>query len=168
MWGWASRKQGTGGDVWVSFEPATELLDEASGKYRSAIIELGLEILCENREVGKVLSPEKNGKPAISLCGDARWDERSSGRNYSFLSGCSLVVGCRSQLAWDVEPMSNVCIKCVRNIEQDVETCAQHVTCSAKAMVKRLARPKLLPEFVSVVTASSVNLLGTTTPAPKR
>jgi hypothetical protein len=30
--------------------------------------------------------------------------------------------------------MSNACIKCVRKIEHDVETCAQNVTCSAKAM----------------------------------
>jgi hypothetical protein len=30
--------------------------------------------------------------------------------------------------------MSNACIKCVRNIERDVETCAHNVTCSAKAM----------------------------------
>jgi hypothetical protein len=89
-----------------------------------AIIDLGLEIL----------SSETNGKPAISLCGDARWDKRSSGRNYSSLSGCSLLIGCRSQLAWDVEPMSNTCIKCVRNIEHKAEQCAQNVTCSAKAM----------------------------------
>jgi hypothetical protein len=98
-----------------------------SGKNGLAIIELGLEILCENREVEKL-------KPAISLCGDARWDKRSSGRNYSSLSGCSLAVGCRSQLAWDIKQMSNACIKCVRNIEHDVETCVQNVTCSAKAM----------------------------------
>jgi hypothetical protein len=108
-----------------------------------AIIELGLEILSENREVEKVLSPEKNGKPAISLCGDARWDKRSSGRNYSSLSGCSLVIGCRSQLAWDVEPMCNTCIKCVRNIEHDAETCSQNVTCSAKAM-KALGSSKII------------------------
>jgi hypothetical protein len=93
-----------------------------------------VEILSENREVEKLLSPEKNGKPAISLCGDARWDKRSSGRNYSSLSGCSLAVGCCSQLAWDIEQMSNACIKCVRKIEHDVKTCAQNVTCSAKAM----------------------------------
>jgi hypothetical protein len=30
--------------------------------------------------------------------------------------------------------MSNTCIKCVRNIEHDVETRSQNVTCSAKAM----------------------------------
>jgi hypothetical protein len=30
--------------------------------------------------------------------------------------------------------MSNTCIKCVRNIDHDAETCAQNVTCSAKAM----------------------------------
>jgi hypothetical protein len=105
-----------------------------SEKVGLAILELGLEVLSENREVEKVLSPEKNGKPAISLCGDARWDKRSSGRNYSSLYGCSLAVGCRSQLAWDVKQMSNACIKCVRNIEHDKDARAQNVTYSTNAM----------------------------------
>jgi hypothetical protein len=99
-----------------------------------SIIELGQEVLDENREVEKGLSPVADEKFAILLCGDARWDKRSSGRNYSSLSGCSVALGCRSQLAWDIEPMSNICIKCVRKIVHDDDVCAKNVNCSAKAM----------------------------------
>jgi hypothetical protein len=98
------------------------------------IIELGNEVLEENRAVEKGLSPIVENKYAISLCGDARWDKRSSGRNYSSLSGCSVALGCRSQLTWDIEPMSNTCVKCVRKVVHDDAVCAKNVTCSAKAM----------------------------------
>jgi hypothetical protein len=98
------------------------------------ILELGKEVLEENREVKKGLSPVAEKKYAISLCGDARWDKRSSGRNYSSLSGCSVALGCRSQLTWDIEPMSNICIKCVREVVHDDDVCAKNITCSAKAM----------------------------------
>jgi hypothetical protein len=98
------------------------------------ILELEKEVLEENREVEKGLSPVAEKKYAISLCGDARWDKRSSGSNYSSLSGCSVTLGCRSQLAWDIEPMSNNCIKCVRKIVHDDDVCATNVTCWAKSM----------------------------------
>jgi hypothetical protein len=38
------------------------------------------------------------------------------------------------QLTWDIEPMSNICIKCVREVVHDDDACAKNVTCSAKAM----------------------------------
>jgi hypothetical protein len=98
------------------------------------IIELGKEVLEENRAVEKGLSPIVENKYAISLCGDARWDKRSSGRNYSSLLGCSVALGCHSQLTWDIEPMSNICIKCVREVVHGDEVCTKNVTCSAKAM----------------------------------
>jgi hypothetical protein len=51
------------------------------------IIELGKEVMAANMEIEKALSPTgKGGKAAISLCGDARWDKRSSGCNYSLIS----------------------------------------------------------------------------------
>jgi hypothetical protein len=86
-----------------------------------AILELGLEVLLENREEEKVLSPEKMESLLFHYVGTL------DGTN-------GVVVGCCSQLACDVEQMSNACIKCVRNIEHDKDTCAQNVTCSAKAM----------------------------------
>jgi hypothetical protein len=71
------------------------------------IIELGHEIMEANRMIEKVLSPSVDGKYALSLCGDTRWDKRGCSRNYSSLSGCAVTVGCRSQLVWDMEAMSN-------------------------------------------------------------
>jgi hypothetical protein len=98
------------------------------------IIELGREVMETNREIEKQLSPMIDGKYGISITGDARWDKRSSGRNYSSISGCAVTVGCRSQLVWDIEAMSNKCIKCLRGIDHDNEVCPKNVECSAKAM----------------------------------
>jgi hypothetical protein len=99
------------------------------------IIELGTEIMASNRMIEKVLSPSLDGKYALSLCGDARWDKRrGSSRNYSSLSGCAVTVGCRSQLVWDVEAMSNQCIKCSRGLAHDDDMCLQNVDCTSKAM----------------------------------
>jgi hypothetical protein len=61
------------------------------------IMELRKEVMAQNREIKKVLSPTgEGGKATISLCGNARWDKQSSGRNYSSISGCALALGCRS------------------------------------------------------------------------
>jgi hypothetical protein len=98
------------------------------------IIELGREVMETNRLVEKALSPSVDGKNAISICGDARWDKRSSGRNYSSLSGCCVAMACRSQLVWDVEAMSNVCLKCQREIAHDDRLCSKNVTCTDKGM----------------------------------
>jgi hypothetical protein len=98
------------------------------------IIEVGTEIMASNRMIEKVLSPSIEGKYALSLCGDARWDKRGSSRNYSSLSGCAVKVGCRSQLVWDVDTMSNQCIKCTRGLAHDDDVCPQNVDCSSKAM----------------------------------
>jgi hypothetical protein len=38
-------------------------------------IELGHEIMEANRMIEKVLSPSVDGKYALLLCGDARWDK---------------------------------------------------------------------------------------------
>jgi predicted amidophosphoribosyltransferase len=44
------------------------------------------------------------------------------------------MIGCRSQLVLDVEPMSNLCSKCTKNLPHDEEMCPKNVNCSAKAM----------------------------------
>jgi hypothetical protein len=44
------------------------------------------------------------------------------------------MIGCRSQLVLDVEPMSNLCSKCRENLPHDDEMCPKNVNCSAKAM----------------------------------
>jgi hypothetical protein len=103
-------------------------------KFGLLIIELGHEIMEANRMIEKVLSPSVDGTYALSLCGDARWNKRGSARNYSSLSGCAVTVGCRSQLVWDVEAMSNQCIKCIRGIPHDADVCPNNVDCTSKAM----------------------------------
>jgi hypothetical protein len=123
-----------GGMLGLHSNPLKNVWYRISQTVGLSILELGKEVLKGDREVEKGLTPVADEKYAISLCGDARWDKRSSGRNYSSLSGCSVALGCRSQLAWDIEPMSNNCIKCVRKVVLDDDVCARNVTCSAKAM----------------------------------
>jgi hypothetical protein len=99
------------------------------------IIDLGKEVMAANREIEKALSPTgEAGKAAIFLCGNARWDKQGSGRNYLSISGCALALGCRSQLVWDAEPMSNLCIECLKGIPHDEEVCSKNVDRTAKAM----------------------------------
>jgi hypothetical protein len=99
------------------------------------IIDLGKEVMAQNRGIEKALSPtDELGRATVSLTGDARWDKRSSGRNYLSISGCALALGCRSQLVWDAEAMSNLCIKCLKGIPHDEEKCPKNVDCTAKAM----------------------------------
>jgi hypothetical protein len=43
-------------------------------------------------------------------------------------------MGCRSQLVWDAEAMSNLCIKCLKGIPHDEAKWPQNVDCTAKAM----------------------------------
>jgi hypothetical protein len=134
VWWGATRQQSSGWNARLAFQSPEECVVSNFADRWLSILELGKEVLDENREVNKGLSPVANEKYAISLCGDARWDKRSSGRDYSSLSGCSITLGCRSQLAWDIKPMSNSCIKCVRKLVHDNDVCARNVTCLAKAM----------------------------------
>jgi hypothetical protein len=92
--------------------------------------------MAAKREIEKALSPTgEGGKATISLCGDARWDKRSTGKNYSSISGCALALGCRSHLVWDAEPMSNLCIKYLKGVpHHDQEVYPKNVDCRAKVM----------------------------------
>jgi hypothetical protein len=100
------------------------------------IIETGEEILEENINIEMQLSPydEEEEKRKLSTCGDCRWDKRSSGRRYDSMSGCTCMIGCRSQLVLDIAAMSNYCIKCARKIEHEPELCPKNVECSSKGM----------------------------------
>jgi hypothetical protein len=100
------------------------------------IIELGKECTHQNVQIEMELSPlnETTRRKQISACGDCRWDKRSSERQYDSISGCSVMIGCRSQLVLDVESMSNLCSKCKRNLPHDDEMCPKNGNCLAKAM----------------------------------
>jgi hypothetical protein len=108
------------------------------------IIGLGSEIMEANRMIEKVVSPSVDGKYALSLCGEARWDKRGSSRNYSSLSGCAVTVGCCSQLVWDVEAMSNQCIKCSREIPHDDDICPKNVDCTSKAAMEAVGSCRIV------------------------
>jgi hypothetical protein len=100
------------------------------------IIEIAKGVLEENVSIEMELSPfdDKTQRKMISACGDCRWDKRSSGRRYDSISGCTVMIGCRSQLVLDISPMSNTCAKCLKNLPHDPELCPRNVDCSAKAM----------------------------------
>jgi hypothetical protein len=86
------------------------------------IIELTEEIIEQNVAIEMAMSADDplTGFKQMSCCGDCRWDKRSSGRRYDSCSGCPVLMGCRSQLVIGVEPMSNLCSKCTRDIPHDV------------------------------------------------
>ena len=100
------------------------------------IIELGEDVIEENTAIEMELSPHDDSidMKKISACGDCRWDKRSSGRRYDSISGCSVVIGCRSQMVLDISPMSNTCAKCASNKPHPPELCPKNADCSAKAM----------------------------------
>jgi hypothetical protein len=78
-----------------------------------SIIGLSTEILRENLRLEIEASPRVvNGRTALSVSSDARWDKRGSGRRYDSLSGCSVMLGNRTKLVIAVEAMSQVCSKC--------------------------------------------------------
>jgi hypothetical protein len=108
---------------------------EIASRIGLKIINLGKEVMAQNRAIEMALSPtDEGGKATVSLCGDARWDNRTSGRNCSSISGCALALGYRLQLVWDAEPMSNLCIKCMKGIPHDKEACPKNVDCTAKTI----------------------------------
>ena len=70
------------------------------------IIAISEEILEENLYLEMSLTPEEvDGRKALSVSSDARWDKRESGRSYNSLSGCSVMLGNRSGLVIATEPM---------------------------------------------------------------
>jgi hypothetical protein len=44
------------------------------------------------------------------------------------------MIGYRSQLVLDVEPLSNLCAKCTKNLPHYEEMCPKNVNCSVQAM----------------------------------
>jgi hypothetical protein len=92
------------------------------GQWREMANKVGLKLI----QLGKKLCDEENTLIEMELssmdqetkrrknlvCGDCRWDMRSSGRRYYSISGCSVMIGCRPQLVLDIAPMPNTCSQC--------------------------------------------------------
>jgi hypothetical protein len=98
------------------------------------IIKIGKEVLDENLNIECELSPPRDGRRALHVASDSRWDKRGSGHCYDSLSGHSLTMGLRAQLPIEIEPMSSVCIKCTKGIQHEVDVCSKNYEGSAKGM----------------------------------
>jgi hypothetical protein len=100
-----------------------------------AIIQVGLEILEENLHIECQLSPlGADGRSALDVASDTRWDKRGSTRRYDSLSGCAVAFGLRSDLPIGIEAMSSACIKCKRGIPHDESVCPKNYAGSSKGM----------------------------------
>jgi hypothetical protein len=100
-----------------------------------AIIQIGKDVVKENLQIECDLSPVgKDGRKALDVAADTRWDKRGSGRKYDSLSGCSVAMGLKSQLPIGIEPMSTVCNKCRLKITHDADCCPKNYDGSAKGM----------------------------------
>jgi hypothetical protein len=143
---------------------------EIASRIGLKIISLGKEVMAQNRAIEMALSPTgEGGKATVSLCGDARWGKRSSGRNYSSISGWALALGCRSQLVWDAEPMSNLCIKCMKGIPHNEEVYAPKTSTVPPRQWRRSVFVKLSSDSsITLVIAWCSSTSPTTTRAPKR
>jgi hypothetical protein len=94
----------------------------------SALIKLGTKILKENLETEKKLSKFDDAvqKHALSICIDAGWIKRSTGRSYSSLMGHSIVVGALSRLVIAIHSMSKSCNKCKLDKAHDKTICPKN------------------------------------------
>jgi hypothetical protein len=100
-----------------------------------SIIGLSNEILEENLRLEIEASPRVvNGRTALSVSSDARWDKRGSGRRYDSLSGCSVMLGNRTKLVIAVEAMSQVCSKCRLGQPHKDSFCPENYHGSSKGM----------------------------------
>jgi hypothetical protein len=108
---------------------------EVQESLAKAIIQVGSEVLEENLHIECLLSPAgMDGRYALNVASDTRWDKRGSTRRYDLLSGCSVAFGLRSNLPIGIEAMSSVCIKCTKGIDHYPDVCPKNYTGSAKGM----------------------------------
>jgi hypothetical protein len=92
-----------------------------------SIIGLSNEIPGENLRLEIEASPRVvNGRTALSISSNARWDKRGSGHRYDSLSGCSVMLGNRTKLVIAVEAMSQVCSKCRLGLPHEDSFCPKN------------------------------------------
>jgi hypothetical protein len=119
----------------LNVNPMKAKWTKVAEKIGKVLIEVGEEILEENLHIKCKLSPLGiDGRKALDVASDTRWDKRGSSRRYDSLSGCSVAFGLRSGLPIGIEAMSSVCIKCTKGTEHDPEICPKNYTGSSKGM----------------------------------
>jgi hypothetical protein len=100
-------------------------------------IQLGGEIIAENIELEKSITPESetvDGRVSLSVQGDTRWDRRSSGHAYNSDSGASIMVGNHSSRVVALECMSKRCRKCELGLMHETTSCPKNYQGSSKGM----------------------------------
>jgi hypothetical protein len=75
---------------------------------------------CRHSPIGE------DGRYALDVAIDTRWDKRGSTRQCDSLSGCSVAFGLRTHLPIGIEAMSQVCIKCTKGILHDDNVCPKN------------------------------------------
>jgi hypothetical protein len=119
----------------LNVNPMRKRWTEVQESLSKAIIQIGGEVLDENLHIECLHSPTgKDGRYALDVASDTRWDKRGSTRRYDSLSGCSVAFGLRTNLPVGIEAMSQVCIKCSKGIVHDDDVCPKNYVGSAKGM----------------------------------
>jgi hypothetical protein len=119
----------------LNVNPMQKRWTEVQELLGKAIIVVGNEVLEENLDIECQLSPiGVDGRPALDIASDTRWDKRGSTRRYDSSSGCAVAFGLRSNLPLGIEPMSTICIKCKKGHEHDTDVCSKNYNGTAKGM----------------------------------
>ena len=101
-----------------------------------AELQLAKEIICENLEVEKSLSPfdDKLEKWLLTVSIDAGWHKRSTGKIYNSKSGQVIMVGKRSGLVIGLRYCSTECSKCHKGLDHLTHLCPKNHTGSLGSM----------------------------------
>jgi hypothetical protein len=77
----------------LAHNPVAHRVTDIQRSLGLAILQIGREVLLENLQSEKSLSPIGfEGKPSVSVSNNVRWDKRSAGHRYDSLSGCSVMI----------------------------------------------------------------------------
>jgi hypothetical protein len=119
----------------LNVNPMRKRWTEIQQNLAKSIIKVAQEVIDENLHIECKLSPAGvEGRSALDVASDTRWDKRGSTRRYDSLSGCSVAFGLRSALPIGIESMSQVCIKCKKEIQHDPDVCPKNYTGLSKGM----------------------------------
>jgi hypothetical protein len=119
----------------LNVNPMKQRWTEVQEILGKVVIQIGVEVLAENLHIECLLSPVGvDGRHALDIASDTRWDKRGSSRRYDSLSGCSVAFGLRSDLPVGIEVMSMVCLKCKKGHQHEAAVCPMNYDGSSKGM----------------------------------
>jgi hypothetical protein len=147
-----------GGMLKLNVNPMFKRWTEIQETLAKVVIQIGEEVLKENLHIECMLSPRgEDGRYALDVASDTRWDKRGSSRRYDSPSGCSVAFGLRAHLPIGIEAMSQICIKCKKGIDHANDLCPKNYGGSSKGVeasgaakiVKRLFSNEVDPCYVT-------------------